>query len=114
MSEEKCCGTSASIPPEAVHLLCKAIAAGCTADPAKANGVVVQSLTALGPWVTAVIDLIKKGITNLPQILQMLTAAGIVLPSWASLVINILISLLPPTPAPAPTPTPAPTPAPAT
>ena len=55
-----------------------------------------------GPVVTEIIALIKQGMTNLPALLAALTASGVALPSWVTLVATILLPLLTETPTPAP------------
>ena len=49
---------------------------------------------AFGPVVQQIIDLIHSGLTNLPAILAALQAAGVTLPSWASLVVTILLAVV--------------------
>ena len=62
------------------------------ADPTltalKANGTVIQQI----------ITLIQSGISDLPAILAALQAAGITVPSWMNVIIEILIALVPVTP----------------
>jgi hypothetical protein len=72
-----------------------AVAEGVSAHPDVAAARVVDRLTAsFGPIVQSIIALIKAGANNLPAIIQALQAAGIVLPSWASVVVSILLAIL--------------------
>jgi hypothetical protein len=74
-----------------------AVAEGVIAPPDLAAAKVIDCLaTSFGPVVQSIIDLIKSGVTSLPAILQALQAAGVVLPSWASLVVTILLALVKP------------------
>ena len=74
-----------------------AVAEGVNAPPEVAVAKVIDRLTAaFGPVVQTIIDLIKSGVTNLPAILQVLQAAGVALPSWASLVATILLAIVKP------------------
>ena len=86
-----------AIPEEAAHIaIANAVAAGAAAQPAEANGAIIEKLTnAFGPFVQKVISLIKQGMNNLPAIIAALQAAGITLPGWAGIVIQILIAIVP-------------------
>lgn len=87
----------AAIHEDEVHQhIAAAVAAGCQASPELATAAVVEKLEAAfsGQIIQKVIALIKSGMTNLPAILQALAAAGMVLPPWFSLVINILLAVV--------------------
>ena len=74
-----------------------AVAAGVHAHPDVAAAKVIDRLqAAFGPVVQEILDLIRSGLTNLPAILAALQAAGVTLPSWASLVVTILLALVKP------------------
>lgn len=76
--------------------LATAVAAGCEATPDKAVEAVVESLaTSFGPVVQQIIELIKAGANNLPAILAALAAVGVKLPSWTTIVIQILLAIIP-------------------
>lgn len=83
----------ASIPEIAVHeQIAEALAAGCEHDEFAS----IASLEAsFGPVVQQIVALIKAGLKNLPEILAALSALGIVLPPWFSLIINILLRIVP-------------------
>jgi len=87
-----------SIPEDLAHQsIAAAVAEGLSAPPEVAAGKLIDRLTiSLGPIVEKIIALIKSGVTNLPAILQALQAAGLTLPSWASLVITILLAVVKP------------------
>lgn len=79
----------------ALQSIAAAVAAGVHAHPDAAVGTVIANLTtSLGPVVQQVLDLMKSGLTNLPAILAALQAGGVTLPSWASLVVNILLAIV--------------------
>ena len=81
----------------ALQSIAAAVAEGVGAHPDVAAGKVIASLTAsLGPMVQQILDLIKSGLTNLPAILAALQSAGVTLPSWASIVVTILLALAKP------------------
>jgi hypothetical protein len=74
-----------------------AVAEGVHAHPDVAAAKVIDRLkTSFGPVVQQIIDLIHSGLTSLPAIVAALEAAGVVLPSWASIVITILLALVKP------------------
>jgi hypothetical protein len=66
-----------------------------TCPHAEAKAAIEASLGALfdGTFLQKVKDLIASGLTELPAILSALTAAGVALPPWATLVINLLLAL---------------------
>ena len=81
----------------ALQSIAAAVAEGVAAHPDLAAGKVIASLTAsLGPVVQQIVGLIKSGLTNLPAILAALQAAGVTLPSWASVVVTILLAIVKP------------------
>ncbi len=74
-----------------------AVAEGVQAHPAIAAAQVIDRLkTSFGPVVEQIIELIQSGLTSLPAILAALQAAGVVLPSWASILVTILLALVKP------------------
>ena len=78
----------------ALQSIAAAVAAGVRAQPAAAAATVVASLTtSFGPVIQQIVDLIKSGLSNLPAILAALQSAGVTLPSWASIVVSILLAL---------------------
>lgn len=83
----------ASTPETNVHAaIAEAVAVGCELN-AEAT---VASLTAsFGPVIQKIIDLIKQGMKNLPEILAALSAMGVILPPWFSLIITILLKIVP-------------------
>jgi hypothetical protein len=85
-----------AIPEDlACQSIAAAVAAGVNAQPAVAAATVIDRLTtSFGPVVQQIIALIKSGATSLPVIVQALQAAGVVLPSWATVVITILLALV--------------------
>jgi len=85
----------AAIPESTVHAnIAAAVKAGCDCDPDGAYDAVASSLSAsFGPVVQQIINLIKSGLTNLPAIIAALQAAGVVLPPWAGLIIQILLAV---------------------
>jgi len=87
-----------SNPDDVAHQsIAAAVAEGIHATPDVAAAKVIDCLTtSLGPIVENIIALIRSGVTNLPAILQALQAAGVVLPSWASLVVTILLAIVKP------------------
>ena len=87
-----------SIPEDVAHRsIAAAVAEGVNAQPDVAAAKVVDRLTtSFGPTVQSIIDLIKSGVTSLPAILQALQASGVVLPSWASIVVAILLAIVKP------------------
>ena len=81
----------------AQQLIAAAVAEGAHAQPEFASGAIVDALKgSLGPIVEAMVALIKSGLTNLPAILAALQASGTTLPSWVSLVANILLAIMKP------------------
>ncbi len=81
----------------ALQSIAAAVAAGVDAHPEVAAGKVIASLTAsLGPVIQQIVDLIKSGLTSLPAIVAALQAAGVTLPSWASIVVTILLAIVKP------------------
>ena len=91
---------------EAIEHVCASIQL-CAAAPnteAAATGTVARLTASFGPIVQKIIALIGSGLTSLPAILAALTAAGVTLPPWASIIVTLLLAL---TPKPAPTPAPA-------
>jgi hypothetical protein len=87
-----------SIPEDvAQQSIAAAVAAGVQAEPQVAAAAVIDRLTtAFGPVIQQILALIHAGASDLPAILQALQAAGVVLPSWASLVVNILLAVVKP------------------
>ncbi len=87
-----------SIPEEtAQQLIAAAVAEGAQAQPDFAAGTIIAALQAsLGPIVAEIVGLIETGLTKVPAILAALQTAGETLPSWVSLVVNILLALLKP------------------
>jgi hypothetical protein len=71
----------------------------CCTSPQAAAQTVIDRLSTLfsGAFIQKVIALIKSGLTNLPAILAALKEAGITLPSWANVVIEILLAIVPAT-----------------
>lgn len=60
----------------------------------------IQIAGAPRPIVAFLLDLIKEFGANLPAILEFLAAAGMILPPWASMLLQILIRVFPkPTPS---------------
>ncbi len=81
----------------ALQSIAAAVAEGVHAQPEVAAAKVIDRLqAAFGPIVTQIIDLIQSGLSNLPAILAALQAAGVTLPSWASLVVTILLAIVKP------------------
>ena len=77
--------------------IASAVAAGVRAHPKVAAAAVIERLTAsFGPVIQQILDLIRAGASNLPAILQALQAAGVTLPSWASIVVTILLAIVKP------------------
>lgn len=92
MSE--CLSTSDDV---AQQLIAAAVAKGAHAQPDLAAGAIIDSLEAsLGPIVQQIAGLIKSGLNNWPAILAALEKGGVTLPSWVSLVANILLALAAP------------------
>ncbi len=87
-----------SLPEDlACQSIAAAVAEGVNAPPEVAAAKVIDRLTAsFGPVVQEIIALIEAGATSLPAVLQALQAAGVALPSWASLVVTILLALAKP------------------
>ena len=69
-----------------------AMVAGCDCD---AQAAIVSLEASFGPVITKIIELIKSGLVNLPAILAALSALGIVLPPWMSIIIQILLKIVP-------------------
>ena len=81
----------------ALRSIAAAVAEGVQAHPNVAAAKVIDHLqTAFGPVVQQIIALIQSGLTNLPAVLAALQAAGVTLPSWASIVVTILLALAKP------------------
>jgi hypothetical protein len=81
----------------ALQSIAAAVAAGVEAHPDVAAAKVVDRLqTALGPVVAQIVALIQSGLNSLPEVLAALTAAGVTLPSWASIVVTVLLALVKP------------------
>ena len=81
----------------ALQSIAAAVAEGVAAHPDTAAATVIARLTAsLGPVVQEIVGLIKSGLTSLPAILAALQAAGVTLPSWASIVVTILLAIVKP------------------
>ena len=79
----------------ALQSIAAAVAEGVQSPPSVAAAKVIDGLqAAFGPVVEQIIDLIHSGLTNLPAILAALQAAGVTLPSWASLVVTILLAVV--------------------
>ena len=77
--------------------IASAVAEGVHAHPDVAVAKVIDRLQeSFGPVVEQIIDLIQSGLTNLPAILAALQAAGVTLPSWASIVVTILLAIVKP------------------
>ena len=74
-----------------------AVAAGCRAHPDDAAAAVIDRLSlSFGPVIQQIVALIKSGLTNLPAVLAALQAAGVTLPSWANLVVTVLLAIVKP------------------
>ena len=74
-----------------------AMATAAATPPESAIEATINKLSgAFGPVITKIIDLIKSGLTNLPDILAALAAAGVALPPWAGMIITILLALVKP------------------
>jgi hypothetical protein len=87
-----------SLPEDlACRSIAAAVAEGVHAHPDVAAAKVIDRLTAsFGTVVQEIIDLIKSGASSLPAILQALQAAGVALPSWATIVVAILLAVVKP------------------
>lgn len=87
-----------SIPEDsAQHSIAAAVAEGLRAQPDVAAATVIERLTtSFGPVIQQIISLIQAGATSLPAILQSLAAAGVTVPSWASIVVAILQAIVKP------------------
>ncbi len=112
MSEElrAACAVARAVPAEAANNEISGALAALPADATSDQFVAaLAALPTVGPFIQQVIALIKQGLANLPAILAALQALGIVLPPWATVIIQLLLLIVP---KPAPTPVPAPTPAP--
>jgi len=73
-----------------------ALSVHATHDEAQAHAVTMCEEAYGGQLVSAIVALIKQGLTSLPEILAELQKLGISLPPWVSLVINILLTVLKP------------------
>ena len=83
----------ASTPEENVHAaIADAVAVGCELN---AEAAVASLEASFGPVIQQIVALIKSGLANLPAILEALSALGIVLPPWFSLIITILLKIVP-------------------
>ncbi len=87
-----------SIPEDvACCSIAAAVAEGLNAQPGAAAAKVIDRLTTFfGPVVQQIIDIIQAGAVNLPAVLQALQAAGVTLPSWATIVVTILLAIVKP------------------
>jgi hypothetical protein len=87
-----------SLPEDvAYQSIAAAVAEGVKAQPAVAAATLIERLTtSFGPVVQQIIALIESGASDLPAIVEALQAAGVVLPSWATVVVNILLALVKP------------------
>lgn len=95
MSEEHEEKVYAAIPQSQVNeAVGEAFAVGCNCEAAAAPGAVIDALGGrLGPIIQKIWALIQAGVTNLPAILAELQAAGVVLPPWVNLIIQIMLGL---------------------
>ena len=80
--------------------LAEALAVAGQADPASYKSAVLASLTSnFGTIVEKIKELIASGLADAPAIEAALKAAGITVPPWVDLVIQILLILYKPTSA---------------
>ena len=79
---------------EACQAIAAAVAEGVRAEPTLAAGKLIDSLRmAFGPLVQKIVSLIEAVRASLPAILDALTAAGVALPAWVSVLATILIAV---------------------